>query len=257
MPIDLDIDGGIATILIDRPAKLNAMDHAHYRQLSRAWVEVRDNPEIRVAIVTGAGDKAFSVGADLKSFTTARGELGETWMPQRDMLLNRGLEVFKPVIAAVNGYCLGGGMTLLMATDIRIASETATFGLTEVKRGLIAANGGTQRVLKQLPHAIAMELLLTGRSFDAQEALRWGLVNRVVPPAGLMGEARGLAAAIAENAPLAIQASKELALRSHDMDLAAGLRAEQLTNRLLQTSDDVAEGARAFAEKRAPHFRGI
>lgn len=256
MAVDFTIDNKVATIVLNRPEKLNAMDKEHYRLLSQAWAEVRDNPDIRVAIVTGAGEKSFSVGADLKSFTANPGDLSDTWQPQKDMLLNRGMEIYKPVIAAVNGYCLGGGMTLLLATDIRIACETSTFGLTEVKRGVIAANGGTQRILKQLPHAIAMELLLTGRMFSAQDALRWGLINAIVGKSQLMEKARNIAETISHNAPLAVQASKELALRSHDVDLPAGLRAEQITNRLLQTTEDVKEGARAFAERRAPQFRG-
>lgn len=256
MAIDLTISNGIATVTINRPERLNAMDAEHYGLLSQTWIEVRDNPEVRVAIVTGAGDRSFSVGADLKSITSSTNTLHDAWLPQRDMLLNRGLEVYKPVIAAVNGYCLGGGLTLLMATDLRIAAESATFGLSEVKRGVIAANGGTQRILKQLPHAIGMEMLLTGEPIDAPAAERWGLVNRVVRPSDLMQAATTLAAKIASNAPLAVQASKELALRSRDLDLASGLRFEQFANRLLLGSEDIGEGVRAFSEKREPAFQG-
>jgi E-phenylitaconyl-CoA hydratase len=164
--------------------------------------------------------------------------------------------VWKPVIAAVNGYCLGGGMTLLLATDIRIASEQASFGVLEAKRGVIAANGGTQRIMRQVPYAIAMEWLLTGDRFDAETAARWGLVNRVVPGDELMDVALDYARRIARNAPLAVQAAKELAIRSADMDLATGLRLEQSLNRLLQFSEDAAEGPRAFAEKRDASFLG-
>lgn len=256
MPVDLTVDQGIATVVLDRPERLNAMDHEHYRLLSEAWTEVRDNPSIRVAIITGAGERAFSVGADLKSFAGSPPPLDQAWQTQRDMLLNRGLEVFKPIIAAVHGYCLGGGMTLLLATDIRIASTSAVFGLSEVKRGLIAANGGTQRILRQLPHAIGMEMLLTGDSISADEAARWGLVNRVAEPDQVMPTALEWAGRIAANAPLALQASKELALRSYDIDLTSGLRAEHLANRLLQTSQDLAEGTKAFSEKRPPLFQG-
>ncbi|MGO4832027.1 enoyl-CoA hydratase/isomerase family protein [Rhizobiaceae sp. 2RAB30] len=254
MSIDLTVEDGVATVTINRPDRLNAMDAEHYSLLSGAWVEIRDNPAIRVAIVTGAGDRAFSVGADLKAMPN--GSLQDNWLPQRNMLLNRGLEVFKPVIAAVNGYCLGGGLTLLMATDIRIATTNATFGLSEVKRGVIAANGGTQRILKQLPHAIGMELLLTGDAIDAESAARWGLVNRIVHSDRWMATARDIADRIARNAPLAVQASKELALRSRDLDLASGLRIEQFANRLLMVSDDLDEGVRAFSEKREPAFQG-
>lgn len=256
MAIDFALSDGVAVVTINRPERLNAMDAEHYSALSEAWTKVRDNPDIRVAVVTGAGEKSFTVGADLKSFLTAPPELAEMWLTQRDQLLNRGLEVWKPVIAAINGFCLGGGMTLLLGTDIRVAAEHATFGLSEVKRGVIAGNGGTQRIIKQLPHAIAMELLLTGDSFDASTALRWGLVNRVVPGAELMSAAMDFARRIAANAPLAVQAAKELALRSRDLDLASGLRLEQVVNRMLQFTEDAKEGPAAFVQKRPAAFQG-
>jgi E-phenylitaconyl-CoA hydratase len=257
MAIDFVVsDDGIATITINRPERLNAMDADHYAALSRAWTRVRDDNAIRVAIVTGAGERSFTTGADLKSFISKPAELADIWLSQRDQLLNRGLEVWKPVIAAVNGYCLGGGMTLLLATDIRIAAEHATFNLAEVKRGVVPGNGGTQRILKQLPYPIAMEMLLTGDAMDAASAARWGLINRVVPAADLMPTAMAIAKRIAANAPLAVQAAKELAVRSQDLDLVTGLRFEAIANRLLQTSEDAAEGPRAFAEKRPPAFNG-
>ncbi len=164
--------------------------------------------------------------------------------------------MWKPIVAAVNGYCLGGGMTLLLATDLRIAAEHATFSVAEVKRGVFPANGGTQRIAQQLPHAIAMELLLFGDSIDAQTALRWGIVNRVVKASELMETARDFATRLARNAPLAVQAAKELAIRSRDVDLRTGLRMEELFLRLLQGSEDVREGTAAFSEKRAPSFTG-
>ena len=164
--------------------------------------------------------------------------------------------MWKPVVAAVNGYCLGGGMTLLLATDLRIAAEHATFSVAEVKRGVFPANGGTQRIAQQLPHAIAMELLLLGDSIDAQTALRWGLVNRVVKAAELMATARDFAARLARNAPLAVQAAKELAVRSRDMDLATGLRLEQVMLRVLQDSEDVREGTNGVRGKARAVVRG-
>lgn len=177
-------------------------------------------------------------------------------MTQADQLLNRGLEVWKPVISAINGYCLGGGVTLMMATDIRIAATHATFNLAEVKRGVIAGNGGTQRMMSQVPYAIAMEILLTGDTFDTTMAERWGLVNKVVPMAELLPTAYAYAKRIAANAPLAVQAAKELAIRSRDMDLQTGLRWERMVGRILQNTEDVGEGAKAFAEKRPPQFKG-
>ena len=256
MAIDLTVEDAVCTVVINRPERLNAMDAEHHQLLSQAWCRVRDDNAILVAIITGAGEKSFTTGADIKSFLTGPPGYDEMWLTQRDQLLNRGLEVWKPVIAAVNGYCLGGGMTLMLATDIRVASENATFSLAEVKRGVIPGNGGTQRALRQLPHAIAMEMLLTGDSIDAATAARWGLVNQVVPRAGLMDAARDYARRIAANAPLAVQAAKELALRSRDMDLATGLRIEQVMNRMLMSTEDAREGPAAFSEKRPPQFRG-
>lgn len=256
MSIDVTVEQGVCTIVINRPERLNAMDAEHYRALSRAWCRVRDHAEIRVAIVTGAGEKSFTTGADIKSFLTAPPGFDEMWLTQRDQLLNRGLEVWKPVIAAINGYCLGGGMTLMLATDIRVASENATFNFAEVKRGVVAGNGGTQRILGNLPHAIAMEMLLTGDPIDAETAARWGLINKVVPREKLMDAAMDYARRIAANAPLAVQASKELALRGRDVDLATGLRIEQVINRLLAETEDAKEGPAAFAQKRPPQFKG-
>jgi E-phenylitaconyl-CoA hydratase len=258
MSIDFTLEDGVATIVINRPERMNAMDEDHYRGLSECWIRVRDDSDVRVAIVTGAGDKAFTAGADLKSYVTTRNKhgLADVWLTQRDQILNRGLEVWKPVIAAVNGYCLAGGVTLLMATDIRVAASHATFNIAEVKRGIIAGNGGTQRILAQLPYPIAMEMLLTGDSIDAARAERWGLVNKVVPMKDLMATAHDYARRIAANAPLAVQAAKELAVRARGMNLNDGLRMESLVSRLLAFTEDAKEGPAAFAEKRKPNFKG-
>src|SRR3989440_4409532 len=224
MSIDVDVTDGIATITINRPERMNAMDAEHYQGLSQAWCRVRDDASIRVAVITGAGEKSFTTGADIKTFLTGPPGYDEMWLTQRDQLLNRGIEVWKPVIAAVNGYCLGGGMTLLLGTDIRIAAEHATFNIAEVKRGILPGNGGTQRILDQLPYAIGMELLLTGDSIDAQKALHYGLINKVAPKEKLMETARETARKIAANAPLAVQAAKEMAVRARELDLTTGLR---------------------------------
>jgi E-phenylitaconyl-CoA hydratase len=256
MSIDFELTDGVALITINRPDRLNAMDAEHYERLSDAWIRVRDDTAIRAAVVTGAGEKSFSVGADLKSFVAQAPDLAAFMLSQKSPLLNRGLEVWKPIVAAVNGYCVGGGMTLMLATDIRFAAPHATFGLSEVKRGIFPANGGTQRILQQLPYPIAMDMLLTGDLIDAETAARWGLINRIVPAPALLETAMDTARRIARNAPLAVQSAKELAVRSRDLDLPSGLRLEQAMLRLLQTSEDVQEGTKAFAEKRQPVFRG-
>ena len=257
MSIDLDVKDGIATVVINRPEVHNALDIEHYAALSDAWKRVRDDGEIRVAIVTGAGDRAFCAGADIKTFLTRKSEWSDVWQTQRDQLLNRGLEVWKPIIAAVNGFCVGGGMTMLLATDIRVASEHASFGLSEVKRGFIAGNGGTQRILQQIPYCVGMEMLLTGDAIDARRAKGWGLLNHVVPHGDLMTTALDYARRIAANAPLAVQAAKELAVRSRDVDTNTGLRIEQLMVRILRETEDAKEGPTAFREKRKPSFRGM
>ena len=257
MAIDFEVSQeGIALITINRPERLNAMDAEHYRLLSQAWCRVRDDSTIRCAIITGAGERSFTTGADIKSFLTAPPDLSDMWLTQHDQLLNRGLEVWKPVIAAVNGYALGGGVTLMLATDIRIASPNATFNLAEVKRGVVPGNGGTQRILQQLPYPIAMKMLLTGEPIDAETAARWGLINEVVPREQLLETAYRYARTIAANAPLAVQAAKELALRSRDIDLATGLRIEAVINRMLMQTEDAKEGPAAFAAKRPPNFQG-
>jgi enoyl-CoA hydratase/carnithine racemase len=246
----------IAYITINRPEAMNAMDPETYSELSEAWIEVRDDPDVWCSIITGAGDKSFSAGADLKKTIPREPEKWELWQTQNEQILNRGLEVWKPVIAAVNGYCLAGGMTLLLATDVRIAAEHATFGLSEVKRGILPGNGGTQRTIRQLPYPIAMWLLLSGERIDAEEALRHGLINDIVPMKDLMPEAERRAAVICENGPLAVRAIKELAVRSQSMSLEQGLRMEVMMQSMLKTTEDAKEGPRAFAEKRKANFRG-
>ena len=255
MKLIYEVRDKIAYITINRPEVMNAMDAEVYEELSKAWIDVRDNSDIWVAIITGAGDKAFTVGADLKSFVPRQREKSEFWLTQRTMLLNRGLEVWKPVIAAINGYCFAGGMTLLFATDIRIAAEHAIFEMSEVKRGILPGNGGTQRALKQLPYAIAMEMLLLGRRLTAQEALAYGLINKLVPLKQLMPTAEEYARKLCDNGPLALRAIKELAIRSQSIPLEHGLRLEESFQEFLRTTEDAKEGTRAFAEKRKPVYK--
>ena len=250
--------GRIAYITLNRPEALNAINREAWDGLTKAWIEVRDDPEVWIAIVTGAGDKAFSAGADLK-------EIGEfLMMPEDkrppsvvpDITPMRGLEVWKPFIAAINGIATGGGLELAMACDIRIAAENARFGLAEVRQALMPSMSGTQRLPRLIPFGKALEILMTGDFIDAQEAYRLGLVNRVVPLKELMPTAEALANRICENGPLAVRAIKEAAYRGIQMSLAEGIRLEEYVSRTLTATQDAKEGPRAFAEKRKPVYKG-
>jgi enoyl-CoA hydratase/carnithine racemase len=256
MPLLFEVRDRVAYLTFNRPEAMNAMDPETYKQLSDAWIEVRDNPDIWCAIITGAGDRAFTAGADLKKTIPRQPEMWEFWQTQSEQILNRGLEVWKPVVAAVNGYCLAGGMTLLFATDIRVAAEHAVFGISEVKRGILPGNGGTQRAIRQLPYPIAMELLLIGDTLTAQQALQYGLINKVVPKERLMDTAEEYARKLVANAPLAVRAIKELAVRSQYLHLSDGLRLESSIQQVLRQSEDAKEGPRAFAEKRKANWTG-
>jgi E-phenylitaconyl-CoA hydratase len=251
----------LAIITLNRPEALNALNTSVRRGLYDAFTSFRDDPDAWVAIVTGAGDRAFSAGADLKEMSAGRqaeaaGERTDPfWEPERPSL-NRGLAIWKPIIAAINGYCLAGGLELALACDIRIAAEHARFGLTEVLRGIIPGGGGTQRLPRTVPFGIALQMMLTGEHIDAAEAHRIGLVNSVVPADKLMAEAEALAARICANAPLSTRAIKEAAYRGINVPLDEGLRIEAFLSRIIRTTEDSREGPRAFAEKRPAAFKG-
>ena len=258
MPIRYEPDGDprVVRITIDRPEALNALDPAHNDALAAAFARFRDDPAAWVAIVTGGGERAFSAGADLKALIPARAEsvragegIGTTFAG-----ITRGFTCWKPLIAAINGYAVGGGLELALCCDLRVAAEHARFGLPEVKWGIIPGAGGTQRLPRAIGLGRAMELLLTGELIDAAEALRIGLVNRVVPLPELLPAARALAEVIVQRGPLAVRAAKQAALEGLDGPLDAGLALEtRLSEELLRTADS-REGLRAFAEKRPPHF---
>jgi E-phenylitaconyl-CoA hydratase len=265
MPVDFHVEDRVALVTLNRPEALNAMDAAMYQRLSECWMEVRDNPDIWVAVVTGASQperppdrQVFTAGADLKGLTSSQNapEPFHFWQTQSNPLLNRGLEIWKPVVAAVNGLCFAGGMTLLLATDIRIVSEHASFELSEVKRGILPGNGGTQRIVRQMPYPLAMDMLLRGARLDARQALHFGLVNEIVPHDHVLEAAMQRAAELRRLAPLAQRAIKELAVRAQDLPLGEGLRLEEAMQARLLATEDAREGPRAFAEKRVPCFRG-
>ena len=224
-------------------------------QLHRRLLDYRDDDELWCAVVTGAGTRAFCAGADLKAIA-ATGSFGRSFWATRVLDLLSGAEFWKPLIAAVNGHAIGAGLMLALGCDIRLAAENATFGLPEVKYGFPPGMGASQRLPRAIALGPAMELLLTGERISAQQALQWGLVNRVVPPAQLREEAIALAERIAANPPLAVRATKELALRGLDLTLEQGLRLETMLSHLTRQTEDAKEALRAFAEKRRPEFKG-
>ncbi len=247
----------IVTITIHRPEAMNAIDPETHRELIDAWIRFRDDPDAWVAILTGAGDRAFSAGADLKKLIPAAFAAGTSSRHNEYGLggITRGLEIWKPVIAAINGHALAGGLELALACDLRIAAEHATFGLTEVRWAIMPGAGGTQRLPRTVGLGRALEMILTGETIDAQEAYRIGLVNRVVPLAELMPTARRWAETICERGPLAVRAAKEAVLRGLSLPLPDGLRLEAFLSGTLRGTEDAAEGPRAFAEKRKPLYR--
>jgi enoyl-CoA hydratase/carnithine racemase len=249
--------GHIVYVTINRPDRRNAIDPATSHDLKAAFEEFKADDDAWVAILTGAGDQAFSAGADLLAMSQALSGGGEG-VPMNVPFggITRGYECWKPIIAAINGYCLAGGLEIVLSCDIRVAAEHAQFGLPEPRRAIIPAAGGTQRLPRSVPLAFAMELLLTGDRFDAETALRFGLVSRVVPQAELMATAEAIAGRILECGPLAVRAIKQAFLRGREMSLEDGLRLEgQLAGPIFGT-EDAREGPRAFAEKRKPAYKG-
>ena len=253
--VEVQRDGPIWTVTVNRPEKRNAMTATMYAAITDAFREIEVDEDARVGIVTGAGERAFSAGADLVGLH-GRQEGGETgWQPWRADRFDHGLECAKPLIAAVNGYCLAGGLELALACDIRVASPSAQFGAPEVRRAILHGYGAL-RLPQMIPASVAMEMLLTGDFIDAERALQVGLVSRVVAAEQLLPTARALADRIARNGPLAVRMTKELARRGAETPLADGLRLYQEYNRVAHGSADALEGTRAFQEKRDPEFRG-
>lgn len=258
--------GGIAYLTFNRPERKNAISPQMMLQLADAWLEFRDDRALRVAILTGAGSEAFCVGGDLGSlmplFTGARAPEDE-WdrallahLYKVPVALLKPFELYKPIIAAVNGYALAGGCEILQATDLRVASRTASFGLSEAQRGLVPGGGSMVRLARQVPHCKAMEILLLGERMSAQEAHRIGLVNEVVEPEQVMPRAEALAERLARNGPLAVQKIKEAVLRTSGEPLARAYEIENECSAVVLASKDAREGPRAFMEKREPVYTG-
>lgn len=245
----------VAVLTINREDRLNAIDAQTSSEMYRAWEDFRDDSSLRVAILTGVGPKSFSTGMDLVA--TARGENQfEGGKPVPFGGFTKRMPIYKPIIAAINGFCLAGGMELALACDIRICTPEARFGLPEVRWAIMPGAGGTQRMPRAIPQAWANYLILTGEQMDAETALRVGLVSHVVPREELMDRAMQIAAVICERGPLAVRAAKEAIQRGLDMPLDHGLAYEDLVLLRLMETDDAKEGPRAFAEKRKPDYKG-
>jgi enoyl-CoA hydratase/carnithine racemase len=248
-----ELDGHVATITYNRPEALNAIDAGVRAGLNAAFSRFRDDEEAWVAIVTGAG-RAFCVGADMRNLAGAAGDFAGTfWERPTVNSFESGWEIFKPVIAAVNGHCLGYGLTLVTWCDFVIASEEATFGFPEVRLGIPTIVGAI-RLPERIGWQPAMELLLTGERIDARRAAEIGLAGRVVPPGDVLPEARRLADRLIAAAPLAARATKEMATRARNLPLTEAVRLGETMRRLVGATNDAAEGATAAREKRPPRW---
>ena len=244
--------GQVAYVTLNRPERLNACDFETYEALACAFERFLDDPALRVAVLTGSGERAFCVGSDIKA---NYGE-GRAAQEPPNRLFPVLATMTKPLIAAINGHCNGGGLEQALACDIRVAAEHAQFGLGEVLIGLLPGGGGTQRLPRLIPRGRALELLYTGERIDAREAHRLGLVDHVVPASELRAKCDAIAAAILRGAPLAVEKIREAVYRGLDLTLAEGLRVERdLFEQLRDTADSV-EGAAAFAARRAPRWQG-
>ncbi len=251
-----DLGDGVATVTLNRPEVHNAMNDRMRRELVQCFGELVTNDDARVIVVTGAGERAFSAGADIREFVAP--QVPTRFREHRKRVDFR--EVMdrcpQPLIAAIRGYAFGGGLELALACDLRIAGDDARLGLTEIDLAIIPGGGGTQRLSRLVGRGRALHMILTGARIDAQEALRIGLVERVVPAAEVQSTARELAKSLAAKAPVALRYAKEAVVKGLELALADGLRLEHDLATLLRTTDDRIEGAKAFVEKRKPRFTG-
>jgi enoyl-CoA hydratase/carnithine racemase len=254
--IRYELTDGIATVTLNRPEVHNAMNERMREELTRCFGDIAAGGDVRVVVVTGAGERAFSAGADIREFVAPQ-------VPVRFRDGRRRVDFraamdrcAQPIIAAIGGFALGGGLELALACDIRIASEDSQLGLTEVNLAIIPGGGGTQRLPRLVGRGKALEMILTGARVDAREALRIGLVERVVPAGEAFAAAQALARALAEKAPVALRYAKEAVVKGLGLPLDDGLRLENDLATLLRTTDDRVEGAKAFLEKRKPRFTG-
>lgn len=251
--VRLDRDGALAVITIDRPEKLNALTLAMYEQLGEAFAEVRDDSRIGAAILTGAGERAFCVGADLGESIPALTE-GRFDISEWDAAHQKHSTLDKPVVAAVNGLCLGGGFEILLSTDIRLAAEEAQFALPETGVGVVPAGGTLVRLIRQIPYAWAMDLMLRGATIDSATALRYGILNRVVPAAQLPSAALEVAEQLLSRSRTAVATVKSAVRALADLSEAEAFALEATLGQAAFDSPDAREGLAAFAARRAPVF---
>jgi len=249
-------EGASALVTINRPQVLNALDSQTLDELRRAVLDLKHDRAVRAIVITGAGDKAFAAGADIKELATRPAVDLKTHSAAGQHVFDLIEHLGKPVIAAINGFALGGGCELAMACTIRLAAETARLGQPEINLGLLPGFAGTQRLSRLVGKGVALELLLTGRQVTADEALRLGLVSRVVPRATLLDEARSLAAELATKAPIALQYIIEAVTRGLEVSFEHGQALESALFGLVASTGDMREGTAAFLEKRKPVFRG-
>ena len=255
-PVRYEAKDGVATLTLDRPDVLNAMNNAMRAQLLEIFTRLRTDDAVKVVVVTGAGDRAFCAGADIREFLEPP---TPTHFREARKRLDFRAEMERcsqPIIAAIRGFALGGGLEFALACDIRIAAEDAHLGLTEINLAIIPGGGGTQRLPRLVGRGKALEMILTGMRVPAAEALRIGLVERVVPVAELMSAAQALARQIADKAPIALRYAKEAVVGGLGLPLADGIRLENDLSTLLRTTEDRVEGAKAFVEKRKPKWTG-
>jgi len=253
MSVDYKKEDKIAIFTLNRPEALNSINIESLQELSRALIDFKDDDNLLVGIITGAGEKAFSIGADIENLLPELKKTGGQTCAEPPNIM-RGLNLWKPMIAAINGAALGGGLELALACDLRIASENAMFGAPEVALGIIPGWGGTQRLPRVIPLAKAAELIFTGKPISAQEAYRIGLINKVVPLPELMSTTKQIAGTICRQAPLAIRAAKQAMTQGMNLSLGDGLELEKTLNDFLVTTEDFDEGRKAFMEKRKSSF---
>jgi enoyl-CoA hydratase/carnithine racemase len=252
----LEKRGGIMWITLNRPEKLNSINNEIREQLPQALAQADADECVRAIVLQGGGERAFCAGADLTAFAEPESLVKVRQSRAHEHWMRAFERVRKPVIAAVHGHCLGGGLEIALACDIRIAADDARFGFPEVSRGTIPGSGGTQRIARVIGLGRALHLALTAEPIDAPEALRIGLVTLLVPRADLAAAAQALAERIAGHAPIAVALTKEAVRASTDLDLASGLRLEADLSSLIQSTEDRVEAGAAFREKRKPRFKG-